>query len=57
MDFKYSKLKPFSYNLYYVKWHLGKEAKMPCFLAWELWDTPIDGFCVGLRNEIINDGI
>jgi len=28
MDWKSAKLKDFSYNLYYVKWHLKKEAKM-----------------------------
>jgi len=43
MDWKSAKLKDFSYNLYYVKWRLKKEAKMPTLLAWELRDTPIDG--------------
>ena len=43
MDLKSAKLKDFSYNLYYVKWHLKKEAKMLCCVAWELRDTPIDG--------------
>ena len=30
MDLKSAKLKDFSYNLYYVKWPLKKEAKMLC---------------------------